>query len=141
MRIKIVGNSLSALAVTASLIRSSVPVSEDLPDYTIEFIETDKVIPVVDGIDCEFERTIVNSLANVGNTDIYLARKGGVESDNKLIIGIPRFAEASELKLYEKAVIQGVLRFIHFNKPKDEAKYVPDKVDGFWVFLYKRWFT
>lgn len=120
MRIQIVGDSLTANAVRCGLQMARLAITDTLPDYTIEFTETHKDVPVIDGVDCEIERLIINSIASVAKTDIYLARQGGIQSDNKIIISIPRFSEPNQLKLIEKAVIQGVQKFFHFNKLDDK---------------------
>jgi hypothetical protein len=105
MRIQVSGTCLSACAVRSGLAAEGFAVTSAFPSYQILIEETYGPVPEVDGVDCELERQIVNMIAKTAGTDILLRRPGGVQSDQKIRILIPK--DDAIANLVEQAIIKG----------------------------------
>ncbi|MBM3813446.1 MAG: hypothetical protein FJW20_17630 [Acidimicrobiia bacterium] len=105
MRIQVKGECPSAKAVRTGLAAEGFAVSDWFPTYKIHIGETEGAIPEVDGVDCELERQVVNSIATIAGTDVLLRRPGGVRSDQEIRILIPRNQEMAAA--VEQAAIKG----------------------------------
>ncbi len=105
MRIQVTGNCEPAKAVRKGLMAEGFAVTDSFASYQILVEQTDGEIPEVDGIDCELERQIVNCISKLADTDVLLRRCGGVRSDQKIRIAVPR-NEAVSAQV-EQAIIKG----------------------------------
>ncbi|MBI3679054.1 MAG: hypothetical protein HY235_01390 [Acidobacteria bacterium] len=105
MRIQVAGTSEPAKAVRTGLAAEGFAVTGHFASYQIFIEETDGAVPEVDGIDCELERQIVNCIARTASTDILLRRPGGIQSDQKIRIAIPK--DQAMASRVEQAIIKG----------------------------------
>ncbi len=125
MRIRICGDSESAIAVRSSLhLSGSVVVSDVGYGYTVEIVDqSDWAVPTIDGVDCEFERRFLNTVSELAKTPVLMLRPGGVQSDRYVRIGI---AAGSEKHLIEQAIMRAVVQML---TPENAAPH------GFWQRL------
>jgi hypothetical protein len=110
MRINIKGKNVSALALRGMLRKSGFVVSEAgaLLSVAIEESETESFI-VVDGVDSELERLVVNSIAELSLTPILLRRGGSRQSsDHEIAITVP--ARDAERIAVERGVLRALIR-------------------------------
>lgn len=85
----------------------TVVVSDEGYLYTVEIVHCDGPVPTVDGVDSEWERKLINRIADIAGTNILLLRPGGIQSDQHIRIGIPDGRLAPKV---ERGVFQAVLQ-------------------------------
>ena len=108
MRIRILGNTDSAIAIRGMLNQDpTVVVSDEGYLYTVEIIDSDSKYPTVDGVDSEWERKLINRISDLAATNILLLRHGGIQSDQHIRIGIP---DGSLSSTVERGIFQAVLQ-------------------------------
>lgn len=133
MRVRVIGDSESAVAVRSSLFLSGgVVISEVGYGYTVEIEDqAGWPTPTIDGVDCDFERRLLNSIATVANTPVLMLRPGGVQSDRHVKIGVPTGAERH---LIEQAIMRAVVQML---VPVDQPVTKADNAEphGFWARL------
>jgi hypothetical protein len=117
MRISIQGESLSAKAIRTMLALEGLAITNECPQFVVFIGETVRDIPVVDGVDSEVERKIVNQIANLAQTAIYLQRPGGVQSDQAIGIELPKFEPAEKIQRIEIAVVNAIVQTFKPNPP------------------------
>ncbi len=108
MRVKIVGG-VAAAALRQQLITEGFPVVTALPTQTVIIDERDDgsvTIPIVDGVDTEFERELVSALAELTGA-VVVQRAGGIQRDDQIRIVIPAAPET------QLAAQRAVYRAIH----------------------------
>lgn len=114
MRIKIDGYSESAKAVRGYLQKSGfVSLVDAWADLTI-YIEEDKKLDcvVVDGIDTELERLVINGIADKSKLRIQLHRAGGVQVASEIRVIVPGSHPEVEI-----GMVNGILKFVTNKKP------------------------
>ena len=79
------------------------------PNLTVTLSEVkDLPCPVVDGVDSEFERAVVNAIAELTPSgQILLQRAGGNRSDAAMVVTVP--ATEKEREAVEKGLLRGLL--------------------------------
>ncbi len=127
MRIKVSGDCPSAKALRGELAAAGYVVTEHFASYTImieESAEQRKAI-MIDAIDCELERQVINAVAQNTAIPIVLLRPGGVQSDRAIRVIIPPDEECRIAA--ERGLLSGLVRAIHSKKPAsdDPAKPKP----------------
>jgi len=138
MRVRVLGSSLSAAAVRSSLHLAGVAVSDLGYGFTVEIVDTDNEHPTIDGVDCEFERKMVNRISDCANTPVLLLRPGGIRSDQHIRIGIPVRDDNSAI---ERGIMQAIVQAM----TPPEAAPVPIQPPGTpapkigWWKAFRRW--
>lgn len=138
MRVRVLGSSLSAAAVRSSLHIAGVAVSDLGYGFTVEIVDTDNEHPTIDGVDCEFERKMVNRISDCANTPVLLLRPGGIRSDQHIRIGIPVREDNSAI---ERGIMQAIVQAM----TPPEAAPVPIQPPGTpapkigWWKAFRRW--
>ena len=105
MRVRVTGTSGPAKAVRTGLAAEGFAVTDRFSSYQIIVEEAEGDVPEVDGIDCELERQIVNCIAKIADTDVLLRRRGGIESDQRIRIAVPK--DDGMASRVEQAIIKG----------------------------------
>ena len=127
MRLSIKGESISAKAVRCGLELEGLPITNIAPDYIIEISETVRDLPVIDSVDSELERRVINQVAKQADTAIYLQRPGGNQSEFKLTIELPKFANPSQIIQMELALINALVQVFKPNIPAEAPPIVKPK--------------
>jgi len=113
MRVKVDGHCETAKVLRGYLLKSDfVSLVSNWPDVTVWVEEDSKLHDViVDGVDGDLERSVINGIADSSKFHIRLQRVGGVQSDKEIRVIVPESNPGIEIGL-----ANGVLKYIH--KPK-----------------------
>lgn len=112
MRINVVGECDSAKSIAGLLTKANLVITEDFPEYTLYIEEAAVKAVVVDGIDCDLERTMLLMMEQAGVNKFVLRRAGGIRSDKEIRIMIPK--DDVELKhAVEYGCVRGLLKEIN----------------------------
>lgn len=117
MRISIVGDSISAKAIRQLLVMEGLAITDEGPQFIITIGETVRDIPVIDGVDSELERKLINQIAKQADTCIYLQRPGGCQSDQSIEILMPKFEPTDKLCKIEIAIVNAIVQAFKPNPP------------------------
>lgn len=115
MRIKVSGTACDGLRTT--LKEAGFVVTEHFPAYHITLnSDLNLAYPTVDGVDCEFERRVVNFLAELTPSGrVLLQRAGGVQSDTAITVTVP--ARQVELRAAEIGIMRACLNHLDRKVP------------------------
>lgn len=116
MRVKVTGDNDVAKALRGNLRHEGFVVDGTRPLYTINIVvDVCSSCIIVDGVDSEFERHVVDGIASLpGGSYILLHRGGATVDDRTLTISVPPDNDAAH-----HAVEIGVLRgLINATQPK-----------------------
>lgn len=113
MRININGSSDSA-AVVAGLLRKAGYVATQFASFAhytlhIEDAASTAEYVLVDAVDSELERNVINAIASETALPVMLQRDGGVQSDREIRIFVPAGAQVD----VEHGIFKGVLTTLH----------------------------
>jgi hypothetical protein len=121
MRIAVLGDCLSAKAVRGLLEQAGYVVVSKGQQYTLKIAESAEPSVIVDGVDCELERHVVNEIAKLIDGDIVLRRAGGVQSDVELSIIVP--ANDDVRIAVERGIVRGFMRTARRPIPEDQKPF------------------
>lgn len=89
MRVKVIGDNSTANTLRGYLAIAKISVVNVLPTFTIIIEESgDRPYIVVDGVDCDLERSIVNHICDKA-PGVYLARQNGIRSARAIRVLVP----------------------------------------------------
>lgn len=135
MRLSIKGETLSAKAIKCGLELEGLPITDIAPDYIVEMGETVKDVVVIDSVDSELERKLINQIAKQADIAIYLQRPGGNQSEFRITINLPKFESPSKIIQIELAIINALVQSFKPNpKPNPPPEIVkPRPWYKFWI--------
>lgn len=128
MRVEVRGPSGCAAALRGNLAKAGFHVTDSFPAYIIHIERTDSSAIIVDGVDSELERHIVNCISELSPIPIMLQRAGGVQSDRECHISVPIDAELA----VEVGVMRGMLKTVN---PREADKVIPAPLPR-----HKKWY-
>ena len=106
MRIQVIGDHPSALALAGNLRHAGYVVTDDFPTYTVTIQPTSDPHLVVDVVDCLFGRLAVWRIAELDPSGgVFVQARGGNVNDRAATIGIPADDPAAAV-----AVERGMVR-------------------------------
>lgn len=109
MRVRIDGDGLSVPVLRGLLSRAEIRVVSVLPTLDITIVEGNTPFIIVDGVDGELERLVVEHICNTA-PGVYLAREGGVRSATALRITSPSNEDARHA--IELGCLRGILAYV-----------------------------
>lgn len=110
MRIQISGECEAIKGLRGLLSKAGFQLVEMFPTYSITLHESDDAdCIVVDGVDSELERQVVNCIAELSPSGrILLQRGGGNQSDRTLILTLP--VNDAEQWAAQQGILRGLLK-------------------------------
>lgn len=111
MRVNVIGENPTASALRGLLSRADIHVTSFACTLTITIDESfTSTFIVVDGVDGELERRVVEHICDLAD-GVYLARRGGVRSASALRITTPRLEESR--RAVEVGCLRGILAYVN----------------------------
>lgn len=107
MRIRVQGEGTAAGSLRAMLQKAGYALTTVLAAYTIHIEQRGAEI-IIDGVDSELERTIVNNIAELTNRHIVLQRAGGIQSDKEIRVVVPMDETVSYA--VERGILRGLMQ-------------------------------
>ncbi len=113
MKIHVVGHCDAAKVVKGYLEYAGIQVSDHFPTFTIHLDQRDTAYVIVDGVDSELERNVINCIAELLEQHriekpVALHRSGGIQTDREIRVVAPE--EEREAAAVELGVFRGILR-------------------------------
>src|SRR5438093_7810760 len=123
MRVKVEGDEDMAAALAGNLRKAGFTVGGPVglfgTGYSIQLERTVGSHILVDGIDCPFERHVINCISQLSDTPLLLQRAGGVQSDRA--IRVVSTARTEDDRAVELALVRA-LEFEVQTQPASEPK-------------------
>lgn len=120
MRVRVIGDNNAARALRSSLTRAGIVVSDTFPWLSVTIEDGPAPDIVVDGVDSDLERYVVNHICDMA-PGVYLARKGGIRSARALRIQVPPVDAL--LAAVERGCLRGI---VEASKPKSRLRAIWD---------------
>lgn len=115
MRVAVEGTAVEAIAALKFYLRDPAVgyavVERGQQDFLVTIDYYDDL--VIDGVDSELERHIINCISELTNVPIMLARAGGVQSDKEIRVMVPRAGHA----YVALGIFRGLLKTGHHTAP------------------------
>ena len=125
MRIRVLGDCLSARALRGDLSRAGFAVTDTGARYTLHIEEGYAGEILVDSIDGQIDRAITEHLRALTTTPIKVQTAGGIQSEFEIRMSVP--PDQAEQANIEKAILRGLLSL---GDPRPAA--------GFWTRLARK---